>query len=155
MRTATTRAPAVVRTCVPSPAGRCSSGDSNRGPRFETLGYGHTLKIGGVTVSFHPAGHILGSAQVRVEGTQGVWVVSGDYKRDADPTCDRSSRCAATRSSLSRRSGLPIFRWDPATRTSRRATRLVEENGAADHASVLFCYTLGKAQRILAELARA
>ncbi len=57
------------------------------GARVESLAYGQRLRMGDVVVSFHPAGHVLGSAQVRIEGADGVWVVSGDYKRAADPTC--------------------------------------------------------------------
>ena len=55
--------------------------------RIETLPYGTPMTIGAARVSFHPAGHILGSAQIRVEHRGEVWVVSGDYKRQADPTC--------------------------------------------------------------------
>ena len=63
------------------------------GVPIETLAYGQRLRIGEVTVSLHPAGHVLGSSQVRLEGPGGVWVVSGDYKRAADPTC-RPSVCS-------------------------------------------------------------
>src|SRR5688572_12003124 len=60
------------------------------GPRatIEPLTFGEQMKIGDVTVSLHPAGHILGSAQVRVEHNNEVWVVSGDYKLEADATCE-------------------------------------------------------------------
>ena len=65
-----------------------------------------------VTVSLHPAGHVLGSAQVRIEHRGEVWVVSGDYKLDDDPTCDpfEPMRCHTfvTESTF----GLPIYRWD-------------------------------------------
>src|SRR5689334_10793341 len=54
---------------------------------IESLPYGTPTTLGDVRVSFHPAGHILGSAQIRLEGAGGVWVVSGDYKRAPDPTC--------------------------------------------------------------------
>ena len=50
--------------------------------------YGEKLKLGSVWVSFHSAGHVLGSAQVRIEHKDEVWVISGDYKRCADPTCE-------------------------------------------------------------------
>ena len=77
--------------------------------------YGAKLRIGGVDVSFHPAGHILGSAQIRIERGGEVWVVSGDYKLAADPTCAAFEpvRCHTfvTESTFA----LPIFRW--ATRT--------------------------------------
>ena len=109
--------------------------------------------MGSVTISFHPAGHILGSAQVRVEGEGGVWVVSGDYKREADPTCEpfEPVRCDTfiTESTF----GLPIFRWDPAQQVIANVHGWWEDNRAGGLASILFCYTLGKAQRILAALA--
>ena len=57
------------------------------GAAIAPLGYGETTTIGGVRVSLHPAGHILGSAQVRLEHQGEVWVVSGDYKTEPDPTC--------------------------------------------------------------------
>ncbi len=123
------------------------------GTTIETLGYGHTLRVGGVAVSFHPAGHILGSAQVRVEGEGGIWVVSGDYKRDADPTCEPFEPMSCDTFITESTFGLPIFRWDPAHDVIAELVDWWEANRAAGQASVLFCYTLGKAQRILAALA--
>jgi putative mRNA 3-end processing factor len=124
-----------------------------REPRVESLPYGKPLAMGGVRVSFHPAGHILGSAQVRIEGPDGVWVVSGDYKRAADPTCPAFEplRCDTfiTESTF----GLPIYRWDAASVVIGEMLAWWQENQEAGRASILFCYTLGKAQRILAELA--
>src|SRR5262245_51331779 len=57
--------------------------------QIETVPYGKAFRLGSTELSFHPAGHILGSAQVRVQHQGRVWVVSGDYKRDDDPTCER------------------------------------------------------------------
>src|SRR6202000_1424397 len=54
---------------------------------IEGLPYGAAARVGDVSVSFHPAGHMLGSAQIRIEQAGEVWVVSGDYKLAADPTC--------------------------------------------------------------------
>ena len=54
---------------------------------LEGVAYGERRMLSGAMVLFHPAGHILGSAQVRIEGTGTVWVVTGDYKRESDPTC--------------------------------------------------------------------
>ena len=120
---------------------------------IETIDYGVRTAIGGVFVSFHPAGHVLGSAQIRIEGAEGVWVVAGDYKRAADPTCApfEPVRCDTfvTESTF----GLPIYRWDPAAVVVRDILAWWEGNRAAGKTSVLFCYTLGKAQRLLAELA--
>ena len=83
---------------------------------IEVMSYGTALTIGGVRVSLHPAGHVLGAAQIRLEGAagEGVWVVAGDYKRAADPSCTpfEPVRCDTfvTESTF----GLPIYRWDPA-----------------------------------------
>jgi putative mRNA 3-end processing factor len=121
---------------------------------IESVPYGETVTIGAVRVSFHPAGHILGSAQIRIEGADGVWVVSGDYKRAADPTCSpfEPVRCDTfiTESTF----GLPIFRWDAADTVIADLLAWWNENRTAARTSVLFCYTLGKAQRVLAELSR-
>jgi putative mRNA 3-end processing factor len=122
--------------------------------RIESVAYGHALTLGGVRVSFHPAGHVLGSAQLRVEGDAGVWVVSGDYKRAADPTCApfEPVRCDTfiTESTF----GLPIYRWDPAGTVIDDIVAWWSANRDASLTSVLFCYTIGKAQRVLAELTR-
>jgi putative mRNA 3-end processing factor len=121
---------------------------------IETRAYGDVVSIGSTRVSFHPAGHILGSSQVRIEGPEGVWAISGDYKRAADPTCPpfEPVRCDTfvTESTF----GLPIFHWDPAADVVAQLVNWWNDNRAAGRASVVFCYTLGKAQRILAELAR-
>jgi putative mRNA 3-end processing factor len=122
--------------------------------RIESAAYGQALTLGSVRVSFHPAGHVLGSAQLRVEGDAGVWVVSGDYKRAADPTCApfEPVRCDTfiTESTF----GLPIYRWDPAEAVVGDVVSGGNANGDASLTSVLFCYTIGKAQRVLAELTR-
>jgi putative mRNA 3-end processing factor len=121
---------------------------------IETARYGEALTIGGVRVSFHPAGHVLGSAQIRLEAADGVWVVAGDYKRAPDPTCApfEPVRCDTfvTESTF----GLPIYRWDDTDAVMRDVLRWWQANEADGRSSVLFCYTLGKAQRLLAELAR-
>ena len=120
--------------------------------RIETLDYGVPRRIGSVTVSLHPAGHLLGSAQVRLEGPAGVWVVTGDYKREPDPTCAPFDpiRCDVLITEATY--ALPIFRWDQPAAIAREI--LGWWQGNADEPSLLFCYVLGKAQRILGELAR-
>lgn len=123
------------------------------GVTIEALEYGVPLKIKDVTVSFHPAGHILGSAQLRIAGAGGVWVVSGDFKREADPTCPPFEPVPCDTFVTESTFGLPIFRWDPAAGVIDELLGWWATNRQAGLASVLFCYTLGKAQRILAELA--
>lgn len=119
---------------------------------IETLEYGEERRIGEVTVSLHPAGHMLGSAQVRIEGAQGVWVLSGDYKREADPTCApfEPQRCDVFITEATY--ALPLFRWDDPGGVAREI--LAWWQGNEGKASLLFCYAFGKAQRLLAELAR-
>src|SRR5262245_9957145 len=135
-------------SCVPLLKRRFGGDTAIEGRR-----YGEVLQLGATRVSFHPAGHVLGSAQVRIEGPDGVWVVSGDYKRAADPTCApfEPVRCDTfvTESTF----GLPIFRWDPTATIIAELLAWWDENRAAGRASLVFCYTLSKAQRILAELA--
>jgi putative mRNA 3-end processing factor len=120
----------------------------------QTLPYGESLTLGRVRLSFHPAGHVLGSAQIRIESAEGVWVVAGDYKRAPDPTCDpfEPVRCDTfiTESTF----GLPIYRWDPTAAVIDDIAAWWNGNRDADRTSVLFCYTIGKAQRLLAELLR-
>jgi len=116
---------------------------------------GERIEQNGVRVSFHPAGHILGSAQVRVEYGGEVWVVSGDYKLQADPTCTAFEpiRCHtfATESTF----GLPIYRWCREWQVFDEIRAWWSANRDAGRPAVLFGYALGKAQRLLAGLADA
>src|SRR4051812_4366778 len=122
------------------------------GARIETLEYGERRRLGEVTLSFHPAGHMLGSAQARVEGPRGVWVFSGDYKREADSTCApfEPQRCDVFVTEATY--ALPLFRWDDPAGVAHEIFSWWQGN--ARKASIVFCYALGKAQRVLAELAR-
>jgi putative mRNA 3-end processing factor len=122
--------------------------------RIESLAYGARLTLGDVIVSFHPAGHILGSAQIRIEGPDGVWVVAGDYKRAPDPTCAPFEPIPCDMFITESTFGLPIYRWDPAATVIDEILAWWQGNGRESRTSVLFCYTIGKVQRILAELAR-
>ncbi|MGI4813032.1 MAG: ligase-associated DNA damage response exonuclease [Janthinobacterium lividum] len=123
--------------------------------KLQTLDYGAALTIGEVRVSLHPAGHVLGSAQVRIEHRGEVWVASGDYKLDTDPTCApfESVRCDTfiTESTF----GLPIYRWARSEQTTEQMLQWWRANAADARASILFCYAFGKAQRSLAMLAAA
>jgi putative mRNA 3-end processing factor len=122
------------------------------GATIRGIGYGEPLSLNGTTVSLHPAGHILGSSQVRIEHRGEVWVVSGDYKTDPDPTCTpfEPVRCHTfiTESTF----GLPIYRWPPQSDVFQEINAWWRTNAASGTASLLFGYTLGKAQRLLAGL---
>lgn len=122
------------------------------GARVDGVAYGEAVTLNGVRVSLHPAGHILGSAQVRMEHRGEVWVVSGDYKVEPDPTCApfEPVRCHTfvTESTF----GLPVYRW-PAQRDVFDAIHAWwRGNQREGRASMLFGYALGKAQRLLAGL---
>jgi putative mRNA 3-end processing factor len=118
----------------------------------QTAAYGERLTLGDTVVSLHPAGHILGSAQVRVEHRGKVWVVSGDYKLAPDPTCAAFEplRCHTfvTESTF----GLPVFRWPAEADVVAEIHQWWRDNRAAGKTSVLFAYPLGKAQRVLTAL---
>ena len=118
----------------------------------ESVAYGAPLTLGSVRVSFHPAGHILGSSQVRIEGAQGAWVVSGDYKRAADPTCAPFEVVPCDTFVTESTFGLPIYRWDPTAVVVGEIRDWWRENTERSLTSLLFCYSIGKAQRLLAEL---
>lgn len=124
------------------------------GPRavIDGLPFGEPLDLNGVRVSLHPAGHILGSAQVRVEYRDEVWVVSGDYKVAPDPTCDpfEPVRCHTflTESTFAH----PHYRWEPQSVTFVAIHEWWRGNQALGHASFLYAYSLGKAQRLVAGL---
>jgi putative mRNA 3-end processing factor len=119
---------------------------------IQPLVFGERLTLGEVTISLHPAGHMLGSAQVRLESAGEVWVVSGDYKLDPDPTCEpfEPLRCHTfvTESTFA----LPIFRWPSSHEAIASMESWWRSNQEAGKACLLFGYPLGKAQRILASL---
>ena len=117
--------------------------------QLDALPYGERVVHNGVTISLHPAGHVLGSAQVRLEYRGEVWVASGDYKVEGDPTCApfEPVRCDTfiTESTF----GLPIYQWRPQEEIFSDINDWWRRNAADERASVLYCYAFGKAQRIL------
>jgi putative mRNA 3-end processing factor len=119
---------------------------------IEAVSYGEILTRNGVEISFHPAGHVLGSAQIRVALKGETWVASGDYKLESDGVSPAFEplRCHAfiTESTF----GLPIYRWRPQAEIFAAIDLWRRENIAAGRASILFAYALGKAQRVLAHV---
>jgi putative mRNA 3-end processing factor len=111
--------------------------------------YGDAFEHNGIRISFHPAGHVLGSAQIRLEHRGRIWVVTGDYKLAPDPTCDpfEPVRCHAllTESTF----GLPVYRWAPPADVFAEINDWWRANKEAGKASILYGYALGKAQRLL------
>ena len=118
--------------------------------KIETLAYGDSISRNGVKISLHPAGHILGSAQVRLEHKGEIWVVSGDYKTEPEKTCAPFEllRCHTFITECT--FGLPIYRWRPSSEIFSEINSWWRENQNAGRTSVVFAYSLGKSQRLLA-----
>ena len=116
---------------------------------MEGIGWDQPLELNGVKISLHPAGHIIGSSQVRIEHQGEVWVFSGDYKTEDDGICQpfEPIRCHTfiTESTF----GLPIYHWKPQQEIFHNIREWITENKAAGKTSVLLAYSLGKAQRVL------
>jgi len=119
---------------------------------LDTIRYGETRRIGGAQVSFHPAGHVPGSAQIRVEVGGEVWVVSGDYKLQADGLSEpfEPVRCHSFISECT--FGLPVFTWAPQAEVIAAIDAWWAANAAAGRVAMIGAYGLGKAQRILSNV---
>ncbi len=119
---------------------------------LDTAAYGETRQIGGARVSFHPAGHVPGSAQIRVEVGGEVWVVTGDYKLEDDGLSEpyEQLRCHAFISECT--FGLPLFRWRPQAEIAAQIADWWRDCAAGGRTAVLGAYSLGKAQRLLSLL---
>ena len=121
---------------------------------FHAYEYAEAFTLGAARVSLHSAGHVLGSAQVRVEVDGRVWVASGDYKRQSDPTCAPFEVVACDTFITEATFGLPVYRWPETAEVARDIVAWRDECAANGEAAILYCYALGKSQRLLAELAR-
>ncbi len=120
---------------------------------IEAHPFGEPFTLGAVSVSLHSSGHILGAAQVRMAHDGRVAVVSGDYKRNPDPTCAPFEPVPCDVFVTESTFGLPVYRWPPMTQVVDELLAWWDECARRQVPAVLFCYALGKAQRLLAELA--
>jgi putative mRNA 3-end processing factor len=120
---------------------------------FQSVEWGESVFVGGVKITLHPAGHIIGSSQVRLEYKDEIWVVSGDYKTENDGISGQFEpiRCHTfiTESTF----GLPIYNWKPQAAIYADIQTWVLKNKAMGRVPVLIAYSLGKAQRLLPALA--
>ncbi len=116
---------------------------------YETIEWKQTIQMNGVKISLHPAGHIIGSSQIRIEYNGEVWVVSGDYKVEDDGLSGKFEpiRCNVfvTESTF----GLPIYKWKPQQEIYNNIITWINRNKENGKTSVLLTYSLGKAQRVL------
>lgn len=119
---------------------------------LETVGYNEERVINGVKVSLHPAGHLLGSAQIRVEYKGEIWVVTGDYKLGVDPTCEEFVPVKCHTFITESTFGLPIYRWKNDSEIFADINSWWASNAEQNITSIIFAYALGKAQRLIAGL---
>jgi putative mRNA 3-end processing factor len=131
-----------------APVIRHRLGDIN----LETVAYGEKRQINGVNFSFHPAGHIPGSAQIRVEHKGEVWVASGDYKLEADGLSEDFESVACHSFITESTFGLPVYRWEPQAAVFAQINEWWRQNAAEGKGSMITAYALGKAQRLLVGL---
>lgn len=117
------------------------------------IAYGEPVAIGEARVTLFPAGHILGSSQVRIEVGGRIWVVTGDYKTEPDGSCDPFEPVRAHGLVTEATFGLPIYRWRPQSEVLAEILAWYEDNRARKVTCVLTAYALGKAQRLLHALA--
>ena len=116
---------------------------------LECLNWGEKRQINGASVSLHSAGHVLGSAQVRIEHRGQVWVASGDYKTEPDATCDAFEPVPCDTFITESTFGLPVYRWQPPAQVFADISAWWSRNAANGQCSVLYAYSFGKAQRVL------
>ncbi len=119
---------------------------------YQTAEWNETVLINGVKVSLHPAGHIIGSAQIRVELGGEVWVFSGDYKTENDGISAAFEPVKCNTFITECTFGLPIYHWKPQAQIYQNIKNWITANQSAGKTSVLFAYSLGKAQRVLAPI---
>ena len=119
---------------------------------LETVRYGESRAVGGARFSFHSAGHVPGSAQIRVEVGGEVWVVSGDYKLEHDGISTPFEPVACHTFITECTFGLPVFNWAPPGEVAGDINAWWRANAAEGRFSICGAYSLGKAQRILAAL---
>jgi putative mRNA 3-end processing factor len=116
---------------------------------IESVNYGEAVTHHGVTVTLHPAGHILGSAQIRLEHIGQVWVVSGDYKVAPDDTCTPFEPVRCNTFITECTFGLPVYRWPSQVDVFESLNQWWRQNREEGRTSIVFAYALGKAQRVL------
>ena len=116
---------------------------------YESIEWGETIMMNGVKVSLHPAGHIIGSSQIRVEYNGEVWVVSGDYKTEDDGLSGKFEPIKCHTFITESTFGLPIYKWKPQQEIFENIINWISRNKENGKTSVLLAYSLGKAQRVL------
>lgn len=116
---------------------------------YQSLEWNDAVFIDGVKVSLHPAGHIIGSSQIRIEYNGEVWVVSGDYKLEDDGLSGVFEPVTCHTFISESTFGLPIYHWKPQQQIFESVINWIAKNKENGKTSILIAYSLGKAQRLL------
>ena len=119
---------------------------------IKTYDYGKEFKINGINISFHPSGHIIGSSQIKFNFSGEIWLITGDFKRQKDDTCEEFEKVKTDYLISESTFGLPIFKWEDTHQNALDISKWVDSS--PNKASILFCYSLGKAQRLLNEISK-
>ena len=117
---------------------------------LKTIHYDEKFSINGINFSLHPSGHILGSSQIKIMAGSEIWLITGDLKRQKDKTCKSYEKLKTDFLICESTFGLPIFNWESTNKIIDDVIKWVSQS--EDSTSILFCYSLGKAQRLLSEL---
>jgi putative mRNA 3-end processing factor len=120
---------------------------------YESIGWNEPVYRNGVKISLHPAGHIIGSSQIRLEYKGEVWVVSGDYKTENDGLSGAFEPVSCHTFITESTFGLPVYKWQPQQFLFQQMQQWVQANMNQGICSVIFAYSLGKAQRVLQAVA--
>jgi putative mRNA 3-end processing factor len=115
----------------------------------QAVAYGESVIRHGVRISLHPAGHVIGSAQVRIEYQGETWVISGDYKPENDGVSTAFEPIPCTHFITESTFGLPIYRWKPQQQVYADILSWIAANRAEGRHSILQAYSLGKSQRLI------
>lgn len=116
---------------------------------YQTIEWGETINMNGVKVSFHPAGHVIGSSQIRIEHNGEVWVASGDYKVVNDGLSGEFEPVKCDTFITESTFGLPIYKWKTPAQINENIQGWIRKNQQDGKTSVMIAYSLGKAQRVL------
>lgn len=118
----------------------------------QSTGWSEPISVNHAKISLHPAGHIIGSSQIRIELNGEVWVVSGDYKTEFDGLSEPFEPVKCNSFITESTFGLPIYKWKPQAQIFQQIKEWIQKNKAQGKTSILIAYSLGKAQRILQPL---
>lgn len=117
--------------------------------QYQSIGWKETIYLNGVRLTFFPAGHIIGSSQIRVEHNGEIWVVSGDYKLENDGLSGQFEPVKCHNFITESTFGLPIYKWKMQQEIYASMQNWIQKNQSERKTSILIAYSLGKAQRLL------